>query len=279
VSERIKEFLALEPEIVNDPHPVTFDDIRTFQSSALNPAKGDIIFDKVTFYYPAKPETAAIKNFSARFEAGKTTAIVGESGAGKTTIFQLLLRFYKVTEGTILYHGLDYSKIDLKVLRSEFAYLGQDPAIFSASLYENIAYSKPGVPLSEVTKAADLSAALDFIEKLPKGFDTFVGEKGVRLSGGQKQRIAIARAFLKNPNLLLLDEATSSLDSHNEELVQKGLNTLSKDRTTIVIAHRLSTIQKADKILVMKEGSLVEEGTHEELMAKKDYYYKLYSKT
>jgi ATP-binding cassette subfamily B protein len=278
VSERISEFLSQKPEIFNEVNSVKLNEIKVYQSEELYQAKGDLIFDKVTFCYPAKPEIPAIKNFSAKFESGKTTALVGESGSGKSSIFQLILRFYKISTGHILYHGLDYSKIDLKDLRNEFAYLGQDPAIFSASIFDNIAYSKPDATEAEVRKAAELSAALEFIEKLPKKFETFVGEKGVRLSGGQKQRIALARAFLKNPNLLLLDEATSALDSHNEKLVQEGLNSLSKGRTTIVIAHRLSTIEKADKILVMQEGKLVEEGKHEDLMEKKGYYYQLYSK-
>jgi ATP-binding cassette subfamily B protein len=267
VSERISEFLMKIPEVKNCHNPLIIKDI-------VN--QPTIEFKNVTFFYPSKPELPILNNISIEFSGGKTTAIVGESGAGKSTIVQLILRFYNVAAGEILYSGIDISKIDLHSLRREFAYVGQDPAIFSTSIYENIAYSKPNATLEEVREAAIAAAAVEFIEELPKGFDTFVGEKGVRLSGGQKQRIAIARAILKNPKVLLLDEATSSLDNNNELLVQQGLQNLMKDRTCIIVAHRLSTIKNADKIIVVKDGILHEEGKHNDLIALDGYYSKLY---
>lgn len=267
VSERISEFLMKVPEIQNCQNPLVLKDIDS-------PPK--IEFKNVTFFYPSKPEIAILNKISLEFERGKTTAIVGESGAGKSTIIQLILRFYNVSDGEILYNGENISKIDLHSLRREFAYVGQDPAIFSASIYENIAYSRTDATFEEVREAATAAAALEFIEELPKGFDTFVGEKGVRLSGGQKQRIAIARAIVKNPKVLLLDEATSSLDNNNELLVQQGLQNLMKGRTSIVVAHRLSTVKNADKIIVIKDGTLYEEGNNEELLAKEGYYARLY---
>jgi ATP-binding cassette subfamily B protein len=268
VSERISEFLMTIPAITNCDQPMLLDP---------QDKNAEIRFDGVTFFYPAKPEVAVLNNISLLFESGKTTAIVGESGAGKSTIIQLILRFYDVSSGDILYNGIALPGINLHSLRSEFAYVSQDPAIFSASILENIAYSKPHATLDEVKHAAEAAAAMEFIVDLPNGFNTFVGEKGVRLSGGQKQRIAIARAFLKNPKVLLLDEATSSLDNHNELLVQQGLQNLMKHRTCIVIAHRLSTIKNADKIIMIRGGVVCEEGTHESLFKMAGYYSKLYN--
>lgn len=267
VSERISEFLSKVPDIRNPEIAIALDE---------NNIKAEIIFNKVTFFYPSKPEIPILNNLSLSFESGKTTAIVGESGAGKSTIVQLILRFYDVSNGRILYNGIDLPKINLHNLRREFAYVSQDTAIFSASIFDNIAYSNPEANLDDVREAAKAAAAMDFISELPKGFDTFVGEKGVRLSGGQKQRIAIARAILKNPKVLLLDEATSSLDNHNELLVQQGLQNLMKNRTSIIIAHRLSTIQSADKIIVIRGGVVCEEGTHNSLLEIDRYYSKLY---
>lgn len=267
VSERISEFLSKVPDIINSDNALSIDssDKRT-----------EIRFDRVTFFYPSKPEFPVLNNISLVFESGKTTAIVGESGAGKSTIVQLILRFYDVKNGTILYNDLPLPRIDLYSLRREFAYVSQDPAIFSASIFDNIAYSNPNASLDEVKEAAKAAAAMEFICELPSGFDTFVGEKGVRLSGGQKQRIAIARAILKNPRVLLLDEATSSLDNQNELLVQQGLHNLMRNRTSIVIAHRLSTIKNADKIIVIKGGIVCEEGRHDELLKVDGYYSGLY---
>lgn len=268
VSERISEFLMTIPAIMNSDNAILLDP---------NNTKAEIRFNDVTFFYPAKPEIAVLNNISLLFESGKTTAIVGASGAGKSTIIQLILRFYDVSDGNILYNSIPIPKINLHNLRKEFAYVSQDPAIFSASIFENIAYSKPDATLDEVKHAAEAAAAMEFIIDLPNGFNTFVGEKGVRLSGGQKQRIAIARAMLKNPTVLLLDEATSSLDNHNELLVQQGLQNLMKDRTCIVIAHRLSTVKNANKIIMIRGGVVCEEGTHNELFAMNGYYSNLYT--
>ncbi len=283
VSERISEFLNKESDIQNCVGALKISEITTFNNTVteeISPKSDDsehILFQNVTFAYPSKPQTPVLKDLSIIFPKGKTTALVGESGAGKSTIFQLLLRFYDINSGSILYHDVETSKIDLHDLRREFAYVSQDVSIFSASIYDNIIYSDPTASKKRVHMAAEIAAATEFIDKLPDGFDTFVGEKGVRLSGGQKQRIAIARAILKNPNILLLDEATSSLDTSNELLVQKGLNNLIKNRTCIVIAHRLSTIQNADNIVVIRDGQVCEQGKHDELLAKNGYYALLHA--
>lgn len=283
VSERIAEFLAREPEVQNCSGALKMSEISVFDTTVIQEMPvdthhlKDIVFDKVTFFYPSKPQNPVLKDFSIVFPGGKTTALVGESGAGKSTIFQLILRFYNLSGGAILYHDVDISKIDLHDFRSEFAYVSQDPSIFSATIYDNIAYSEPTASKERVYMAADAAAATEFIEKLPDGFNTFVGEKGVRLSGGQKQRIAIARAILKNPNVLLLDEATSSLDTNNEILVQRGLSNLTKNRTCILIAHRLSTVKNADNIVVIKEGKVVEQGKHDELLGLSGHYANLYA--
>lgn len=265
VSERIAEFLEREVEVKNPSNPTRISDMQE--------PLGNIEFKDVSFSYPSR--MLVLKGISMKFPAGKTTAIVGESGAGKSTIIQLILRFYNITSGTITYSGIDITKIDLQDLRNEFAYVSQDPAIFSASIHENIAYGSPSATQEQVYAAAQ-AAALDFVEKLPDRFDTFVGEKGMRLSGGQKQRIAIARAILKNPKVLLLDEATSSLDSKNELLVQQGLSKLIANRTCIIVAHRLSTIKNADNIIVIKKGQVHEQGKHEQLLQSNGYYSLLY---
>lgn len=275
VSERIREFLKQEPLIKNCQNPLKISEIAVFNKSK-DMSKANIVFNNITFCYPSKPDIPVLKDLSIVFPTGKTTALVGDSGAGKSTILQLLLRFYDVQSGSILYQDIDIKHIDIHDLRNEFAYVSQDSAIFSASIYDNIAYSDPSASKDRVYAAAEASAALEFIEQLPNGFNTFVGEKGVRLSGGQKQRIAIARAILKNPNILLLDEATSSLDNKNELLVQEGLSKLTENRTCIVVAHRLSTIKNADKIIVIKNGAVHEEGKHEELIAQNGYYSLLY---
>ncbi len=269
VSERISEFLAKVPDIQSLSNAMLLS-----EKSALS----EIRFNKVTFFYPSQSESPVLKKISLNFESCKTTAIVGPSGAGKSTIIQLILRFYNINEGRITYKNVDISQVDLQDFRNEFAYVSQDPAIFSASIYENIAYGRPNASLEEIKESAKAAAAIDFISELPKGFDTFVGEKGVRLSGGQKQRIAIARAILKNPKVLLLDEATSSLDNHNEFLVHKGLENLMQNRTCIIVAHRLSTIKNADKIIVIKDGIVCEEGKHNELFEKNGVYSRLYKR-
>lgn len=237
----------------------------------------DLSFKSVNFSYPNHPEKLSLKNINFDIKSGETIALVGPSGAGKSTIFQLLFRFYDVTGGEITIDGIDIRKLSLQRLRGLFGLVPQDPVIFSGTAFENIAIGKPGATRAEVMEAARQAAALDFIERLPQGFDSFLGEKGVRLSGGEKQRIAIARAFLKDPRILLLDEATSALDSHNESLVQDALKKLMQGRTTLIIAHRLSTVQEADRIIVLENGQVAEEGTQKQLLKKKGLYAKLAS--
>jgi ATP-binding cassette subfamily B protein len=268
VWDRIKNFLDIIPEIQDK-------NITEIQSQHSD---NQIIMTDVIFYYPSKPNQPALHNLNIIFPQNKITALVGESGAGKSTIIQLLLRFYDIQKGKIYYNGQDIHHMTLQELRNNFAYVSQDTAIFSDTIYNNIIYGKPDATLDQVIDAAKKAAAFDFINLLPEKFNTFVGEKGVRLSGGQKQRIAIARAILKDPSVLLLDEATSSLDIENEMLVQEGINNLIQSRTSIIIAHRLSTIRSADKIICLKNGQVCEEGTHEKLLALQGYYFQLYKK-
>ena len=267
-TERIFDFLATKPTIFDAADAVNID----------NNFQGNISFKDVTFFYESNPTKAALKKLSFDILPGKITALVGKSGAGKSTIFMLLERFYDIQDGQILFDETDIKKIKLADLRSQFAYVSQDAVIFSGTAYENILYGKPTATREEVTQAAKAANALEFIEKMPEGFDTFLGEKGVRLSGGQKQRIAIARAILNDPKILLLDEATSSLDSENEQLVQKALANLMQGRTTVVIAHRLSTVINADNIIVLDKGKIVESGTHSQLIEKDNGIYKSLAK-
>jgi len=241
------------------------------------PIKGKIDFKDVSFTYPTKTNSAALSNINLSIDPDETVAIIGASGAGKSTLIQLLVRFYDVGEGSILVDGIDIRHMKLNELRNLFAYVSQETMIFSSSAKDNIKYAMPEATDNEVEIAAQKACAYDFISQLPDGFDTYLGEKGVRLSGGEKQRIAIARAILKNPKILLLDEATSALDSENENLVQNGLETLMKGRTTIVIAHRLATIVNADKIIVMNNGTIETIGSHNHLIENNDTYKKLYN--
>ncbi|MED5532462.1 MAG: ABC transporter transmembrane domain-containing protein [Pseudomonadota bacterium] len=236
---------------------------------------GTIIFRNVTFYYPTRPSELVLKNLNFTLEKGKTLALVGPSGAGKSSVFLVLLRFYEFFGGTITLDGKSIKEMDPENLREQIAFVPQEPAIFANSVLENIRFGRPAASDLEVENAAKRAAAYDFIVKLPKGFDTFVGEKGVLLSVGQKQRIAIARAFLRDAPILLLDEATASLDAENENEVQNALEELSQKRTVIVIAHRLSTVKRANKILVLDQGQIIAKGTHEELLRENGLYNKL----
>jgi ATP-binding cassette subfamily B protein len=234
-----------------------------------------LVIQNVSFYYPSRNKVAAANDLNFTINPGETIALVGPSGAGKSTIFQLLLRFFDPSSGVIKLGECNISDLSLENLRSFFAYVPQEPLIFSANAYDNIAYGKANATLEEVREAAKTAEILEFIDSLPEGMNTFLGEKGISISGGQKQRIVIARAILRNPKILLLDEATSNLDSHNERLVQTAIDKLMMGRTTIIIAHRLSTIVNADKIIVINKGKIEAIGTHAELIAKKDFYYHL----
>ncbi|AUG53505.1 ABC transporter [Thalassospira marina] len=237
--------------------------------------QGNVSFENVTFHYPARPDRSALTGFSLDVKAGETVALVGPSGAGKTTVFQLLLRFYDPAAGTISVDGVDIRKADPVAVRERLGLVAQDPVIFAANAWENIRYGRPDASDADVRAAADAAHASEFLDRLPDGFDTFLGEKGVRLSGGQRQRIAIARAILRNPSILLLDEATSALDAESEQVVQKALETIMKSRTTLVIAHRLSTVLHADRIAVVDDGQLVAIGSHHELLETSPLYARL----
>jgi ATP-binding cassette subfamily B protein len=228
--------------------------------------------DNIGFHYPSRPLQNALTDFTLDVQPGQTVAIVGPSGAGKTTVFQLLLRMYDPQTGGLLIDGVPCRKMALEDLRHRVGIVPQDPVIFSTSALENIRYGKPQASDTEVHVAAQAAFADAFIRELPQGYDTFLGERGIRLSGGQRQRIAIARAILKNPPLLLLDEATSALDAESERMVQAALEAAMRNRTTLVIAHRLATVQKADRIVVIDRGRLVEQGTHAELVAQGGVY-------
>ncbi|MDA0963279.1 MAG: ABC transporter transmembrane domain-containing protein, partial [Proteobacteria bacterium] len=236
---------------------------------------GRIAFEDVTFRYPARPGVAALDGVTLRIEAGETVAFVGPSGAGKTTIFQLLLRFYDPVSGRILLDGTDLSAVARADFRQHIALVPQDPVIFAASARDNIRFGRPGASDAEVEEAARAAAAHDFIAALPEGYDTYVGERGIMLSGGQKQRIAIARAILRDAPVLLLDEATSALDAESERAVQNAVERLSEGRTTLVVAHRLATVKKADRIVVLDEGRIVATGPHDRLVAEGGLYARL----
>lgn len=236
--------------------------------------KGSIDFEHVTFAYPSRKDKVVLDKLELHVKAGEKIAFVGPSGAGKTTIAALILRYYKATSGTIKFDGKPALDYNISALRNEMALVPQDVILFGGSIRENIEYGRPGAPFEEVRMAAEKANALEFIESFPEGFDTLVGERGVQLSGGQRQRIAIARAILKDPRILILDEATSSLDAESERLVQEALERLMEGRTSLVIAHRLSTIRKVDRIMVLDHGSIKEQGTHDELIALENGIYR-----
>jgi ATP-binding cassette subfamily B protein len=262
-TERLMELLGSRSPISSPANPV---------AAPLPVAGSAICFEDIVFHYPSRPKQAALRNFSLDVKAGQTVALVGPSGAGKSTVFQLLLRFYDPAAGRIVLDGVATRDMALHDLRQRIGIVPQDAVIFSSSALENIRYGKPGASVDEVKAAAQAAFADEFIRALPEGYDTFLGERGVRLSGGQRQRIAIARAMLKNPPLLLLDEATSALDAESERMVQAALESAMRGRTTLVIAHRLATVQKADLIVVLDHGQLVEQGTHAELVARGGVY-------
>ena len=264
--ERFCEIMDAPVEIKDNPG-----------AKPLGEVKGDVVFEKVGFHYADDVNHEVLGSVDMLVRAGQNIALVGPSGAGKTTLCNLIPRFYDVTSGRILIDGKDIQQITLKSLRNAIGMVQQEVYLFSGTVKDNISYGKPGATDEEIILAAKRAGAHEFIIKLPDGYDTYIGERGVKLSGGQKQRLAIARLFLKNPPILILDEATSALDNENELLVQHSLEELAKGRTTFTIAHRLTTIRNADVIWVLTENGIEETGTHDELMAKKGIYYGLYS--
>lgn len=264
-AERLMGLLETKPAIAAPANPVQMPEKHL----------GHVSFEDVTFHYPARPDRSALTGFSLQVRPGETVALVGPSGAGKTTVFQLLLRFYDPASGVIKVDDVDIRTADPVSVRERIGLVAQDPVIFAANAWENIRYGRPDASDEDVRAAADAAHATEFLDRLPDGFDSFLGEKGVRLSGGQRQRIAIARAILRNPSVLLLDEATSALDAESEQVVQKALETIMKTRTTLVIAHRLATVLHADRITVIDDGKLIAVGTHQELLESSPLYSRL----
>ncbi len=265
-TERLMELLHTRSDVSSPQQPLR----------AAWPVNGSsLVLREVNFNYPSRPTQQALNGLTGEVRPGQTVAIVGPSGAGKTTLFSLLMRFYAPQQGEVLLDGVPIAQMDLHDLRQRIGVVPQEAVVFSGTVTDNIRYGKPDATLTEVMAAAEAAFAQEFISDLPQGYDTFLGDRGVRLSGGQRQRIAIARAILKNPPLLLLDEATSALDANSERMVQAALETAMQGRTTLVIAHRLATVQRADCIWVLDKGQLVEQGTHAELMARGGLYASL----
>ena len=266
-TERLVELLNIE-DTVNDPVEAV---------SSPSSWSGEITFRDITFAYPTRADEATLSNINLEIKPGETIALVGPSGAGKSTFIQLLQRFYDPDQGVIFLDGIDIKTMNRLEFRKSIALVPQDPVIFATTVMENIRFGNPGANDEEIYEAARSAAAHDFISELPKGYSTYVGERGVMLSGGQKQRVAIARAILRNAPVLLLDEATSALDAENERSVQKAFDHLSKGRTTIVVAHRLATVKKADKIIVLDKGKIIARGNHDKLISEKGLYARLAS--
>ncbi|MCI9617273.1 MAG: ABC transporter ATP-binding protein [Eubacterium sp.] len=265
--ERFRQILMLEPEIQDNEN-----------AKDIGKVKGDIVFDDVSFRYNDNAHRV-LKHIDLKIDAGSYIALVGSSGAGKTTLCNLIPRFYEVSGGKILIDGQDIRDVQLKSLRDNIGMVQQDVYLFAGTIYDNIKYGRPDATEEEVIEAAKEANAYEFIMSLPNGFDTDIGQRGIKLSGGQKQRLSIARVFLKNPPILIFDEATSALDNESEKIVQESMEKLAKNRTTLVIAHRLSTIRNAEKIIVLTDKGIEEEGTHAELMEKHGIYYDLYKMT
>ena len=261
-AERLMELRQVMPEIASPEHP----------QSLPEPLRGEITFSDVCFSYPSRPQELAVKSLDLTIQRGEKIALVGPSGAGKSTLFHLLLRFYDPTSGQITLDGIALPQLNLQDLRSVIGLVPQEPVIFSTNAWDNIRCGRPDATNEEVLAAARQAEALEFLAALPQGMDSYLGERGVRLSGGQKQRIAIARAMIRNPRILLLDEATSALDSENERRVQLALENLMHGRTSLIIAHRLATVQNVDRIVVIDDGQIVAQGTHEQLVRSSELY-------